>query len=134
MSADRPEAPSSYDALGGAPTVRRLVDRFYDRMDTLPEAAAIRALHDDDLTADRHKLVAFLSGWLGGPALYWEAWTPDVVRARHRHLPVDRAAAEAWLLCMRGALDEVVDDAALRAALMLRFTATAHGARNLDRP
>jgi truncated hemoglobin YjbI len=37
--------PTAYDLVGGEPAVRRLVDRFYDLMDTAPEAAGIRALH-----------------------------------------------------------------------------------------
>jgi hemoglobin len=126
--------PSDYDAIGGAAAVRRLVDRFYDRMSTLPEAAAIRALHQDDLTADRHKLAAFLSGWLGGPPLYWEGTSAPVVRARHRHLPVDSAARDAWMLCMTGALDEVVADPALRARLRRRFAGVAALVRNTPDP
>ena len=121
---------SEHDQIGGAAGVTRLVAAFYRRMDTLPEAAAIRALHDDDLTADHHKLAAFLSGWLGGPPLYMNAWDAPTVRDLHRHLPIDRAAAEAWLVCMAGALEEVVDDPSLRSTLMLRFRSHAHGARN----
>ena len=34
-----------YELMGGEAGVRRLVDRFYDLMDTAPEAATIRALH-----------------------------------------------------------------------------------------
>lgn len=121
---------SDFEAIGGAEGVRRLVDAFYDRMERLPEAAAIRALHDDDLSSDRHKLAAFLSGWLGGPPLYWMDWDDATIAARHAHLPVDAAAANAWLRCMRGALEEVVGDPALIAGLLRRFTRAAHGARN----
>jgi hemoglobin len=108
----------------------RLVDHFYDLMDALPEAANIRALHQDDLTADRHKLVAFLSGWLGGPELYWEGSSDDLVKRRHTHLPVDTAAAQAWLRCMSGALEAVVQDDALRKQLARRFARVAMNARN----
>jgi hemoglobin len=37
-----------YEKLGGAHGVRAVVDRFYDLMDTLPEAYAIRKLHPAD--------------------------------------------------------------------------------------
>jgi hemoglobin len=118
---DELDGPSDYERIGGAAAVVRLVDRFYDLMDTLPAAAALRALHQDDLTADRHKLVAFLSGWLGGPKLYWQRHTPGELRARHRHLPVDEGMREAWLLCMRGALAEVVVEEGVRGRLEGRF-------------
>ncbi len=121
--------------IGGQQAVIALVDRFYTHMDTLPEAAAIRALHEDDLTADKHKLAAFLSGWLGGPPLYWEAYGHPKLRRRHGHLPIDTAAAEAWLLCMRAALADVVQDPALRHELDTRFTTVAYHLRNTaDRP
>ena len=120
-----------YEAIGGRDAVVRLVDRFYDLMDTLPEAGGIRALHQDDLTFDRHKLVAFLSGWLGGPELYWEGTSDDLIRQRHAHLPIDTAAAKAWLRCMSGALEEVVADQALRRTLGRRFSRAAMHARNI---
>ena len=34
-----------FDVMGGADAVRQLVDRFYDLMDTAPEAVHVRALH-----------------------------------------------------------------------------------------
>ena len=57
-----------YDALGGDPVVRRLVDRFYEHMDTLPEAGTIRAMHPADLATSRDKLYWFLTGWQIGRA------------------------------------------------------------------
>ena len=121
---------SYYDQVGGHAAVVRLVDRFYAAMDTLPEAATIRALHDDDLTADKHKLAAFLSGWLGGPPLYWEQYGHPMLRRRHGHLPVDSSAARAWMLCMTTALEEVVAEPALRAFLIERFAGVADHIRN----
>lgn len=129
-----PPSASLYDQLGGQAAVQRLVDRFYHHMDTRPDAAAIRALHDDDLTADRHKLAAFLSGWLGGPGLYWERWDHATLHARHRHLPVDDDARGAWLRCMAAALDEVAPPPALRRTLDLKFAAAAAAVRNRPPP
>lgn len=67
-----PAAPTPYELLGGESGVRRLVDRFYDLMDSAPEAATIRALHARTLKASREKLFLFFSGWTGGPQLYVE--------------------------------------------------------------
>lgn len=65
-----PAPTTPYAALGGEAAVRRLVDRFYDLMDELPEAYAVRKLHPDSLDGARQSLFEFLSGWLGGPPLY----------------------------------------------------------------
>src|SRR5699024_6244545 len=64
--------PLPFDLLGGEEGVRRLVDRFYDLMDELPEAETIRAMHAEDLALIRDKLATFLMGWLGGPRRYGE--------------------------------------------------------------
>ena len=62
------EAKSNlYELIGGAEKLREMVDRFYDLMDTLPEAKGIRDLHPERLSGSREKLFMFLSGWLGGP-------------------------------------------------------------------
>lgn len=124
------EDPSTYDLVGGHEAIVRLVDRFYTHMDTLPEAATIRALHHDDLSEDRHKLAAFLSGWMGGPQLYWEQYGHPMLRRRHGHLPIDRAAAAAWLACMSAALEDVVPSAPLRLFLLERFAVVADHLRN----
>jgi len=121
-----------YDRIGGHPAIVALVERFYTHMDTRPEAAAIRALHDDDLTSDKHKLAAFLSGWMGGPQLYWQEYGHPRLRMRHMHLPIDQAAADAWMGCMRAALDDVVEDPALRTELVDRFTRVAQHMRNRE--
>ena len=65
-------APTPYDLMGGEAGIRRLVDRFYDIMDSAPEAATIRALHAASLKASREKLRLFMTGWTGGPQLYVE--------------------------------------------------------------
>ncbi|MBW8789054.1 MAG: globin, partial [Rhizobium leguminosarum] len=39
-----------YQAIGGDPVVRALTHRFYELMDTLPEASNVRAVHPPSLT------------------------------------------------------------------------------------
>ena len=48
--------PTPFQQIGGQPAVDRIIDRFYDRMDTLPEARVIRVLHPEDLGATREVL------------------------------------------------------------------------------
>lgn len=99
-----------YERLGGALGVRRLVDRFYDLMDTLPETRELRDLHPASLTESREKLYEFMSGWLGGPPIYIQKRGHPRLRARHMPFVVTEAGVEQWLLCMYRALDELVDD------------------------
>lgn len=121
-----------YELLGGAEGVRTLVERFYQLMDTLPEAARIRALHPADLRGSTDKLYKFLSGWLGGPALYVEEYGHPMLRARHLPFPIEAADRDAWLLCMRLALDETKLDPLARMQLDQAFYKTADHMRNRD--
>ena len=79
--------PSSYDRIGGEVGIRRLTGRFYQLMDTRPDAAACRAIHPPNLADSEQKLYEYLSGWLGGPPLYTDKRGHPMLRQRHRHLP-----------------------------------------------
>lgn len=119
-----------FERLGGSATIERLVDSFYARMDKLPEAAAIRAMHGPNLAPVKEVLVRYLTEWTGGPQLYSvERGHP---RLRRKHLPFSIGAAErdAWMLCMSGALDEVVTDPDLKNQLTRAFLKTADFIRN----
>lgn len=119
-----------YEAIGGEAALRALVDRFYEHMDTLPEAATIRAMHGASLDRARERLFEFLSGWTGGPSLYWERHGHPRLRARHLPFPIDRAAAAAWMLCMSRAAEERIPDPAFRAALLKALSDVADHMRN----
>jgi hemoglobin len=114
-----------FDRLGGTVAVVRLVDAFYQAMDTRADAQVIRAMHAADLTPTKAVLVAYFTEWLGGPKLY----TPlrGAPRLRRVHLPfaIDRAASNAWLACMQQALDSIGADAALRGQLGEAFAKIA---------
>ena len=122
--------PTLYEELGGAQAVRTLVDRFYDHMDTVPFAAEIRAMHPDDLQGSRDKLFGFLSMWTGGPRTYVEERGHPRLRARHLPFVVDVAARDAWVGCMALALEETVEDKALRDGLLRAFAGIADHMRN----
>jgi hemoglobin len=124
--------PNHYQRIGGAEKVRVLVQRFYQLMDELPEAYGIRKLHAEDLQGATDKLYKFLSGWMGGPQLYVDEYGHPMLR--RRHLPFSIAATERdqWLLCMNQALDEVVEDVALRKELSAAFAKVAEHMRNQE--
>ena len=95
---------TSSRSAGGGEGLRDLVDLFYDLMDRLPEAKAIRAMHPADLTTARDKLARFLFGWLNGPNTYAEKYGEIHIPRAHTHLGIGIAERDAWLLCMEKAL------------------------------
>lgn len=119
-----------YECLGGETVVRRLVDRFYDLMDTEPECYGIRKLHPQDLSGSRQKLFMFLSGWMGGPPLYEEAYGPPMLRARHLPFQICDAERDQWMSCMLRAMQEVGIEAPLQKELGQAFAKTADHMRN----
>ncbi len=123
---------SLYERVGGESGVRAIVDGFYDRMDTWAGARNVRALHDASLRGSRQKLFMFLSGWLGGPQLYVEAFGHPRLRARHLPFRIDATSAEEWVACMRHALEAHVEDLELRSTIDGALTRLAHHMRNVD--
>ena len=130
MDENRAAQPTPFELLGGDAGVRALVDAFYDRMDLEPTFAGIRSLHHETLDGSRDKLYWFLSGWLGGPQLYVERFGHPRLRARHLPFPIASAERDAWLACMRMALDDVRAPADLGERLMEAFRGTADWMRN----
>ena len=121
-----------YEALGGEPSVRKLVDRFYDLMDTLPEAAGIRRLHPDDLTSSRQKLYMFLSGWLGGPPLYVQQFGHPRLRGRHMPFAIGSSERDQWMHCMTRSIGDLGCDEEMRSFLLEKFGSLADFMRNQE--
>lgn len=119
-----------YDLMGGETGVRSLVDRFYDVMDSAPEAATIRRLHPEDLSQSRDKLFMFLSGWSGGPPLYMRTYGHPRLRMRHMPFPIGKAERDQWLWCMDKALEDNGFDERLIAYLKGKFTEIANSMQN----
>lgn len=121
-AADNPQS-SPYDLLGGEPTARRLVARFYVLMDRLPQAAACRAVHPPLLARAKEKLFEYLTGWLGGPPLYTDKYGHPRLRQRHFVAPIGAAEVEGWLLCFHQAWREIVPSSPLTDAILAKIDA-----------
>lgn len=121
---------SMFERIGGTAVIDRLVESFYRRMDALPEASGIRAMHPDDLTSTRQVLKRYLSEWTGGPKLYSPEKGHPRLRQRHMGFPIGSSERDAWLLCMRGALEETVADAAARREIDVALSRLADWMRN----
>lgn len=108
------ETVTLYEAIGGDATVRALTRRFYELMNTLPEAARCRAIHPADLSGSEAKFYDYLTGYLGGPPVYVEKHGHPMLRRRHFVAPIGPAERDEWLLCFRRAMDETIDNPKLR--------------------
>ena len=102
------------EAIGGEATVRALTRRFYQLMDTLPEAARCRAIHPADLSGSEAKFYDYLTGYLGGPPVYVEKHGHPMLRRRHFVAPIGPAERDEWLLCFRRAMEETIENPKLR--------------------
>jgi hemoglobin len=119
-----------FERLGGTDAITRLVERFYFYMDTLPSAASIRAMHPADLGPIRQVLINYLTEWTGGPAAYSVERGHPRLRRKHMAFAIGPAERDAWMACMRLALDEAVPDPVLKAQLEQAFLKTADFIRN----
>lgn len=113
---------SLYDNLGGEKTIRRLVEAFYPRVQRDP---LLGPLFPEDITPVMEKQFMFLSQFFGGPSLYSDAFGHPMMRARHLPFPVTTERAEAWLACMKAALEEIGVEEPLRAIVLERLSGPA---------
>ncbi|GGH83983.1 hemoglobin [Pullulanibacillus pueri] len=123
------ERTNAFEAIGGTDILRRLVLAHYKNVAAHPELAPI---FPDDLTETARKQQQFLTQFLGGPPLYSEEHGHPMLRARHLPFPITPARAEAWLSCMRRAMDEVQIEEPWREAIFKRLTLTAHHMVNTE--
>ena len=121
---------SLYELMGGETSIRALVKRFYDLIESAPEAAQLRALHPKSLQQSREKFFMFLSGWTGGPALYIEKYGHPRLRMRHRPFSIGRTERDQWIWCMHKALDESQMDAKVVEYLKKNLAESADFLRN----
>jgi len=121
---------SPYEMIGGAEALRRIVNRFYDVMDTDPGAATIRAMHAADLGPMRERLFEFLSGWLGGPPLYFQHPEHRCIGSAHRPYAIGEKERDEWLMCIRRAMADCGVAKDVRELLDRPFSIIADAFRN----
>lgn len=99
------DAETPFLEIGGDDTVRAIAETFYDIIER--ESPVLRAMLPADTSSSRRKLHQFLSGWTGGPPLYWEEHGHPRLRLRHAPFPIDKGAADEWARVMREAIAAV---------------------------
>ncbi|HWJ77131.1 MAG TPA: globin [Niallia sp.] len=106
----------------GKDTLNELVDIFYDLVGQHPDLAPI---FPDDLTETARKQKQFLTQFFGGPPLYTQEHGHPMLRARHLPFTITERHANAWLSCMKQAMDRVELDSNLRDGMFSRLAMTA---------
>ena len=95
---------SFYAAIGGEPTFRAIVHRFYEQVavDDL-----LRPMYpEEDLGPAEDRLRMFLEQYWGGPTTYSDQRGHPRLRMRHAPYPVTPTARDRWLALMRVAVRE----------------------------
>jgi hemoglobin len=105
---DRSSATSDeqtfYDAIGGHPTIARIVNRFYEGV---ASDEVLRPLYpEEDLAPAAERLTLFLCQYWGGPTTYSKERGHPRLRMRHAPFRVNPEARDRWLLHFRAGLDE----------------------------
>jgi hemoglobin len=121
-------ATSPYLQIGEASGVRELVDAFYDLIES--DSPVLRAMLPEDTTESREKLFEFLSGWMGGPPLYWERRGHPALRMRHSPFAIGVHEAEEWTRCMAAATERLGLPAPLARFLVAELGKAALQLRN----
>ncbi|HEX4356808.1 MAG TPA: globin [Pseudonocardia sp.] len=101
--------------VGGADTFHKLVARFYVEVADDP---VLRPLYpEQDLGPAEVRLRMFLEQYWGGPRTYSDQRGHPRLRMRHAPFRIGPIERDAWLRCMRVAVDEAGLDDAHRAQL-----------------
>jgi hemoglobin len=103
VSVNEEREVSFFEAVGGEPTFRRLVDAFYAGVAQDP---LLRPMYPEaDLGPAAERLTLFLMQYWGGPGTYSAQRGHPRLRMRHAPFRVGPAERDAWLLHMREAVD-----------------------------
>ena len=105
MTVPVPDEASFFDAVGGEPMFRRLVDRFYAGV---AEDPLLRPMYpEEDLGPAADRLTLFLMQYWGGPTTYSANRGHPRLRMRHAPFRVGPDERDAWLRHMREAVDSL---------------------------
>jgi hemoglobin len=94
-----------YDAIGGEKAFEQLVSHFYALVAIDP---ILRPMYPtDDLHGAAIRLKMFLEQYWGGPKTYSEERGHPRLRMRHAEFKIGTQERDAWLTCMKSAVNEL---------------------------
>jgi len=118
-----PLYPTLYEAIGGGPALRRIVEAFYPKVQAHP---LLGPLFPEDIDPVIERQYQFLTQFFGGPTLYSDLHGHPMMRARHMPFPITRERADAWLGCMSEALAETGMEESLKQVVLERLRGPAY--------
>ena len=121
---------SFYAEVGGALVFDKIVSRFYEQV---AEDEVLRPLYpEEDLGPAEQRLRMFLEQYWGGPRTYSDQRGHPRLRMRHAPFRIGPIERDAWLRCMRIAVDEAGLDDEHRAQLWQYLQYAAISMMNAD--
>ena len=107
---------SRYLQFGGEETFAKLAKLFYQGVAQDP---LLKPMYpEEDLAPAERRLKMFLEQYWGGPDTYQQERGHPRLRMRHAGFHIGPAAKDAWLTCMREAVDGMeLEDAAAKEKL-----------------
>jgi hemoglobin len=122
------EPRSFYDAVGGEPTFRKIVGRFYAEVAT---DEVLRPLYpEEDLGPAEERFRMFLIQYWGGPHTYSDQRGHPRLRMRHGPFKIGPIERDAWLRAIRIAVDEAGVAEPYRQQLWNYLEMAAHSMMN----
>jgi hemoglobin len=119
---------SLFDAVGGEEFFVKLVDGFYEGIET---DEVLRPMYvDQDLTESRRHLTLFLQQYWGGPSIYQAERGHPRLRMRHMPFVIDDDARDRWIYHMHASLSQIEMDEELREQLWTYLVSAAHSLVN----
>lgn len=124
MPATPPTVHTFFAAIGGEPTFRTIVARFFQEVAADPILRAVYT--DEDLGPAEERLRLFLMQYWGGPTTYSDTRGHPRLRMRHHPFTIRAAERDAWLRAMRVAVDAAGLEEAYRTRLWEYLESTAN--------
>lgn len=113
-----------FEAFGGEPAFRKLVDEFYAGV---AEDPVLRPMYPEaDLGPAAERLTLFLMQYWGGPTTYSQHRGHPRLRMRHAPFRIGLRERDAWLRHMRRAVDALDLSPDLAATLWDYLEKAAH--------
>ncbi len=104
-----------YEKAGGELFFSDLVSRFYANVAVDP---ILRPMYPDtDMKAAARRLQLFLEQYWGGPTTYSDERGHPRLRMRHGGFHIDGVARDAWIACMKNAVDGMEIDPEIKVEL-----------------
>lgn len=121
---------SLFDRIGGEAAIQKLVDAHLAILRSDPANQELCGFYCQGFDHYRTRMCEYLTGFLGGPAVYMQNHGIPHLREKHQKLFITPQMRDLWYGCMTHALEQEVPDEELRRELAAVFWSAADGLCN----